>query len=255
MVAATTSSPIRCSRPHRVATSQPYGCHSGGSSFAEYKQLTHVGARGPMAVRMGAPSVGTSIDVLGSRCDRDPARAANRTNAGARPPREGCALCQGIIACGSCGKPMRTNYHSDQRPSSECSSRADRLTTRPLSSRGSSPQRRRLLRPRQDERGTSRRSEGNGSCGRPTRARTSHSPRPGRFHRSPTRAAVRKNHSAASVNARRESSHEKPMQARLDASRARPRTARPVPRRRVALRGPWTMVIGRPNVASWAIDS
>ena len=26
--------------------------------------------------------------------------AANRTNAGARPPREGCALCQGIIGCG-----------------------------------------------------------------------------------------------------------------------------------------------------------
>lgn len=55
--------------------------------------------------------------------------AANRTNAGARPPREGSALCQGIIACGSCGKPMRTNYHSDQRPSYECSSRADRATT------------------------------------------------------------------------------------------------------------------------------
>jgi hypothetical protein len=55
--------------------------------------------------------------------------AGNRTNAGARPPREGGALCQGIIACGSCGKPMRTNYHSDQRPSYECSSRADRLTT------------------------------------------------------------------------------------------------------------------------------
>ena len=55
--------------------------------------------------------------------------AANRTNAGARPPREGSALCQGIIACGSCGKPMRTNYRSDQKPSYECSSRADGVTT------------------------------------------------------------------------------------------------------------------------------
>jgi excisionase family DNA binding protein len=55
--------------------------------------------------------------------------AANRTNAGARPPREGSALCQGIISCGSCGKPMRTNYHRDQRPTYECSRRADRLTT------------------------------------------------------------------------------------------------------------------------------
>jgi DNA invertase Pin-like site-specific DNA recombinase len=55
--------------------------------------------------------------------------AANRTNTGARPPREGIALCQGVIACGSCGKPMRTNYHSDQRPAYECSGRADRRTT------------------------------------------------------------------------------------------------------------------------------
>ena len=54
--------------------------------------------------------------------------AANRTNAGARPPREGGALCQGIIYCGSCGKPMRTSYHTDARPSYECA-RADRLTT------------------------------------------------------------------------------------------------------------------------------
>ena len=57
------------------------------------------------------------------------ALAANRTNTGARPPREGSALCQGIIGCGSCGKPMRTNYHTDARPAYECSRRADRLTT------------------------------------------------------------------------------------------------------------------------------
>src|SRR4029453_5051347 len=31
--------------------------------------------------------------------------AANLTNAGAPPPREGHALCQGIITCGSCGRP------------------------------------------------------------------------------------------------------------------------------------------------------
>jgi len=55
--------------------------------------------------------------------------AANQTNAGARPPREGSALCQGIISCGSCGKPVCTNYHDDDHPAYECSSRADRLTT------------------------------------------------------------------------------------------------------------------------------
>jgi DNA invertase Pin-like site-specific DNA recombinase len=42
--------------------------------------------------------------------------AANRTNAGARPPREGLALCQGILACGSCGRPMSTRYHRNGRP-------------------------------------------------------------------------------------------------------------------------------------------
>ena len=55
--------------------------------------------------------------------------AANHTAAGARPPREGTALCQGIITCGSCGKPVMTNYHTDQRPAYECSSRRDQLTT------------------------------------------------------------------------------------------------------------------------------
>jgi DNA invertase Pin-like site-specific DNA recombinase len=55
--------------------------------------------------------------------------AANHTGGGARPPREGTALCQGIIGCGSCGKPMMTNYHTDQRPAYECSSRRDRRTT------------------------------------------------------------------------------------------------------------------------------
>ena len=55
--------------------------------------------------------------------------AANHTAAGAWPPREGTALCQGIIGCGSCGEPVITNYHTDQRPAYECSSRRDRLTT------------------------------------------------------------------------------------------------------------------------------
>lgn len=55
--------------------------------------------------------------------------AANHTSAGARPPREGSALCQGVIMCGSCGKPMRVNYHHRQRAAYECSSRADQATT------------------------------------------------------------------------------------------------------------------------------
>ena len=34
--------------------------------------------------------------------------AANRTTTGARPPREGGALCQGIVFCGACGRAMST---------------------------------------------------------------------------------------------------------------------------------------------------
>jgi DNA invertase Pin-like site-specific DNA recombinase len=56
--------------------------------------------------------------------------AANLTNAGARPPREGHALCQGIIACGSCGRPMTTRYHANGHAAYECSaSRADQMAT------------------------------------------------------------------------------------------------------------------------------
>ncbi len=56
--------------------------------------------------------------------------AANRTNAGARPPREGFALCQGIISCGSCGRPMTTRYHRSGSAAYECSaSKADHTQT------------------------------------------------------------------------------------------------------------------------------
>jgi DNA invertase Pin-like site-specific DNA recombinase len=55
--------------------------------------------------------------------------AANRTNAGARPPREGSALCQGIVVCGACGRAMSTRYAGAQ-PYYECArSRADHQAT------------------------------------------------------------------------------------------------------------------------------
>ncbi len=55
--------------------------------------------------------------------------AASRTNAGARPPREGTALCQGIVFCGACGRSMQVR-HQDRYPRYECShSRADHVAT------------------------------------------------------------------------------------------------------------------------------
>ena len=56
--------------------------------------------------------------------------AANTTNSGARPVREGTALCQGIIACGSCGRAMSTRYHRNGHAAYECAaSRADQMAT------------------------------------------------------------------------------------------------------------------------------
>jgi hypothetical protein len=56
-------------------------------------------------------------------------RAANLTQAGARPPREGHALCQGIIYCGSCGYRMSTHYRDSGFAYYECSSRTDQMHT------------------------------------------------------------------------------------------------------------------------------
>jgi hypothetical protein len=50
--------------------------------------------------------------------------AADQTNAGARPPREGQALCQGIIGRGPCGRPMTTRYHRDGTPRTSARPRA-----------------------------------------------------------------------------------------------------------------------------------
>ena len=55
--------------------------------------------------------------------------AANLTQAGARPPREGHALCQGIIYCGSCGHRMSTHYRDNGFAYYECSSKTDQMNT------------------------------------------------------------------------------------------------------------------------------
>jgi DNA invertase Pin-like site-specific DNA recombinase/AcrR family transcriptional regulator len=58
-------------------------------------------------------------------CANQARLAANCTNTGQRPPREGSALCQGIIVCGGCGRHMDVHYVSGQ-PHYDCSrSRSD----------------------------------------------------------------------------------------------------------------------------------
>lgn len=55
---------------------------------------------------------------------------SNRTFQGARPVREGKALLQGIVRCGSCGRSMATFYTSDGKPGYDCKwSRVDGVGT------------------------------------------------------------------------------------------------------------------------------
>jgi hypothetical protein len=61
--------------------------------------------------------------------DNEAKLAANQTNAGARPPREGIALCQGIVYCGGCGARMGTRYGNRHYVHYECSSARDHAKT------------------------------------------------------------------------------------------------------------------------------
>ena len=56
--------------------------------------------------------------------------AANNTQRGARPPREGSALLQGIVLCGSCGRAMQILYSSTGKAMYDCShARSDHTNT------------------------------------------------------------------------------------------------------------------------------
>ena len=55
--------------------------------------------------------------------------ASNRTQGGARPPREGSALLQGAVLCGHCGGSMGVSYSSSGAAHYRCRSRLDETHT------------------------------------------------------------------------------------------------------------------------------
>jgi excisionase family DNA binding protein len=60
--------------------------------------------------------------------DNEAKLAANHTRAHGRPPREGEALCQGIVHCGVCGQTMGTHYRFNRYCFYDClAARRDRL--------------------------------------------------------------------------------------------------------------------------------
>jgi DNA invertase Pin-like site-specific DNA recombinase len=56
--------------------------------------------------------------------------ASNRTQGGARPPREGSALLQGVVLCGHCGGTMGISYSGSGAAHYRCRSRLDQAHTR-----------------------------------------------------------------------------------------------------------------------------
>jgi hypothetical protein len=56
--------------------------------------------------------------------------ASNRAQGGARPPREGNALLQGVVLCGHCGGGMGVSYSSSGTAHYRCRSRLDQTHTR-----------------------------------------------------------------------------------------------------------------------------
>ncbi|MDR0591900.1 MAG: recombinase family protein [Bifidobacteriaceae bacterium] len=57
--------------------------------------------------------------------------ATNNSSGGARPPKDGLALCQGIISCGSCGRPMATDASRGSGAGSyRCISHTDNQNTK-----------------------------------------------------------------------------------------------------------------------------
>jgi len=56
--------------------------------------------------------------------------ASNRAQGGARPPREGSALLQGVVLCGHCGGTMGISYSSSGAAHYRCRSRLDQAHTR-----------------------------------------------------------------------------------------------------------------------------
>jgi len=131
-----TWAPLTYDRVLKVLANPAY---AGAYVFGRHRSRRMVTADGRITRRSSAvPRAGWETTLLGQHpgyitwdqfLANEAKLAANNTNTGARPVREGAALCQGIIHCGGCGRPMNVHYVRG-RPSYECSrSRSDHAAT------------------------------------------------------------------------------------------------------------------------------
>jgi excisionase family DNA binding protein len=114
-------------------------CYAGAYVFGRY--------RSRRIVRPDGTIVTTTVELPRADwpvliCDHHPAfisweaylaneqrLAENNTRSGRRPPREGSALCQGIVRCGSCGQSMSVRYRSGSAHYDCSASRINHLRT------------------------------------------------------------------------------------------------------------------------------
>jgi DNA invertase Pin-like site-specific DNA recombinase len=111
--------------------------YAGAYAFGRHRTRQHVDAGGTVRSRTRAVARGQWQVLIRDHHEGyitweeylaiEARMAASRASGGARPPREGGALCQGIIYCG-CGQHMGVSYHGS-RGYYKCRARPDRQAT------------------------------------------------------------------------------------------------------------------------------
>ena len=108
---------LRYSRVRQALTNP---CYAGAYTFGRHRSRRAVTPEGTIVTKKAAlPRAEWAVLIH----DHHPAYiswdaflanharlAANHTSKGERPAREGSAICQGIVSCGSCGRTMGTHY-------------------------------------------------------------------------------------------------------------------------------------------------
>ena len=108
---------LRYSRVRQALTNP---CYAGAYAFGRHRSRRAVTPEGTIVTKKGElPRAEWAVLIH----DHHPAfiswdaflanearLAANHTSNGERPAREGSAICQGIVSCGSCGRTMGTHY-------------------------------------------------------------------------------------------------------------------------------------------------
>ena len=114
-------------------------CYAGAYVFGRYRSRRLVRPDGTITTKVAELPRADWLVVIGEHhpgyitwdqyLSNEQRLAANDTHRGQRPPREGPAICQGIVRCGACGGSM-TTLHRREGSYYECGhSRADHINT------------------------------------------------------------------------------------------------------------------------------